>query len=162
MARIQLSSTWGTLTFVTREGALSECALPMLKTTPSVRFAWHREEANENPLVDAVRTYVQALFAGQPAPLPPYHFPVGTTFQQAVWRTMLRLQMGETCSYGELADRTGYPGAARAVGGVCRLNPLPLIIPCHRVVGSQGQLGGFSCGLAWKKHLLSVERSPFS
>ena len=67
------------------------------------------------------------------------------------------MKPGQTMSYGEIARKAGKPGAARAAGQACGANPIPLIIPCHRIVTSDGRLGGFSCGLAWKEKLLDAE-----
>jgi methylated-DNA-[protein]-cysteine S-methyltransferase len=82
----------------------------------------------------------------------------GTTFQQKVWRILQTIPSGETRSYSWLAAKIGHPKAARAVGAACGANPIPLIIPCHRVIASDGSLGGFSGGLGWKKALLTLEQ----
>ncbi len=81
-----------------------------------------------------------------------------TPFQQRVWRVLQTIPYGETRSYGWVARRIGQPRAARAVGAACRANPMPIIIPCHRVVARDGSLGGFSGGLRWKKRLLALEQ----
>ena len=81
----------------------------------------------------------------------------GTPFQRAVWETMLSIPRGATVSYGELARRVGRPGAARAVGQAVGANPIPLLIPCHRVVGADGSLTGFGGGLPLKRALLRQE-----
>jgi len=81
----------------------------------------------------------------------------GTPFQQKVWTALSQIPYGETCSYGELAARIGTPLAARAVGQANHRNPLPIIIPCHRVVGAGGGLGGYGGGLTLKKTLLDLE-----
>ena len=73
---------------------------------------------------------------------------------------MARIPYGETASYGELARRIGAPGAARAIGGACNRNPLPLVIPCHRVVASDGTIGGYGGGLDTKRRLLALEGAP--
>jgi methylated-DNA-[protein]-cysteine S-methyltransferase len=85
----------------------------------------------------------------------------GTAFQQEVWRTLLMIPRGQTRSYGWVARRLGRPGTSRAVGAACRANPVPIIVPCHRVIASDGSLGGFSGGLALKKRLLKLERATF-
>lgn len=83
----------------------------------------------------------------------------GTTeFQQDVYEAACRIPFGETKSYGELARDIGKPGAARAVGQALGANPLPILIPCHRVVAANGGLGGYSGGLNTKKHLLAMEK----
>jgi methylated-DNA-[protein]-cysteine S-methyltransferase len=82
----------------------------------------------------------------------------GTPFQQAVWQALLKVPYGRVISYGDLAREAGYPKAARAVGSAMNRNRVPLIVPCHRVVASNG-IGGFGCGLEWKKRLLGMEKA---
>ena len=84
--------------------------------------------------------------------------PDGTTFQRSVWRLLERIPYGETWSYGEMARRLEKPGAARAVGRANGLNPIAIIIPCHRVIGANGTLTGYGGGLVAKRRLLDLER----
>ena len=84
--------------------------------------------------------------------------PEGTTFQRAVWRQLQEIPYGETISYGELARRVGNPKASRAVGSANGANPLPIVIPCHRVIAGDGTLGGFGGGLPTKQTLLALEQ----
>lgn len=81
----------------------------------------------------------------------------GTAFQRKVWRALLQIPHGKTKSYGEIAGEIGLPRASRAVGAACGQNPIPILVPCHRVVAHNGGLGGFSAGLHWKKRLLALE-----
>lgn len=81
----------------------------------------------------------------------------GSDFQQRVWQALRQIPFGEAISYGELARSLGRPGAARAVGGANGANPIPIVIPCHRVIASHGGLGGFSGGLDAKRWLLAHE-----
>ena len=81
-----------------------------------------------------------------------------TDFQRKVWEATRRIPCGETRSYAWVAEQTGKPGAARAVGQALEKNPLPIVIPCHRVIASDGSLGGFGGGLAMKKRLLALEK----
>jgi methylated-DNA-[protein]-cysteine S-methyltransferase len=83
--------------------------------------------------------------------------PEGTEFQREVWRRLQEIPYGETISYGELARRVGNPNASRAVGAANGSNPIPIIIPCHRVIGANGKLTGFGGGLPTKKALLALE-----
>lgn len=85
--------------------------------------------------------------------------PRGTAFQQKVWRTMLRIPHGRTCSYQELAAKVGKPRAVRAVASACARNPIALIVPCHRVLRSDGSLGGYYYGLKKKQEILRFEAS---
>jgi methylated-DNA-[protein]-cysteine S-methyltransferase len=82
----------------------------------------------------------------------------GTNFQQKVWRALTKIPRGETRSYRWVAQKIGKPKASRAVGAACGANPVPVILPCHRVVSSDGSLGGFGGGLPMKRRLLAVEK----
>jgi methylated-DNA-[protein]-cysteine S-methyltransferase len=84
--------------------------------------------------------------------------PEGTPFYREVWAELERITYGETITYGELAARVGKPKAARAVGAANGRNPLPIVIPCHRVIGSDGSLTGYGGGLRFKQSLLELER----
>ena len=83
--------------------------------------------------------------------------PDGTPFQQAVWSALIAIPFGATVTYKELAERIGKPAAIRAVGRANGTNPIPIIIPCHRVIGTDGSLTGFGGGLALKEFLLTLE-----
>jgi O-6-methylguanine DNA methyltransferase len=89
--------------------------------------------------------------------LPPFDLGEGTDFQRQVWDQLTRIPTGQAKSYGEIAEALGKPGAARAVGTACGANPIPVIIPCHRVLASSKRIGGFSGGLEWKRRLLQAE-----
>lgn len=82
---------------------------------------------------------------------------MGTNFQQDVWSELIKIPFGETISYFELANRLNAPKAVRAVGGANGKNPIPIIVPCHRVIAKDGSLGGYSGGLDWKRKLLKIE-----
>lgn len=86
----------------------------------------------------------------------------GTPFQQAVWYAATAISYGEYVTYGELAQRIGKPGAARAVGTALGANPVCLVVPCHRVLAANGNLGGFSAGVHWKRRLLDLEGISFT
>jgi len=88
--------------------------------------------------------------------------PAGSDFQQAVWREVLRIPYGETRSYGEIAARVGGAAVARAVGLANGANPIPIVIPCHRVVGADGSLVGYGGGLPAKAALLRLEGAPLA
>ena len=106
---------------------------------------------------EAVRN---ALAGKDPGELPPLDMSVGSEFQQQVWEAMRRIPLGEWRSYQDIARTIGRPKAVRAVGGACGANPIPLLVPCHRVLASGGKIGGFSGGLDWKWRLLEREKVP--
>lgn len=116
------------------------------------------EDAAVAPLQQALDELLR-YFAGEyiqfACPLDLY----GTPFQIAAWQAMFHIPYGETRSYGELAQQIGYPNAARALGAASAANPVAIIVPCHRVVGSNGQLVGYGGGLPTKQWLLALERS---
>ncbi|MEI6605172.1 MAG: MGMT family protein [Verrucomicrobiota bacterium] len=123
------------------------CQTTATPVLPEVR-AWHALTTRA----------VHAALSGAPLPpLPPLDLSAGTAFQQCVWRELQSIAPGQTRSYGQIAAGLGRPGACRAVGSACAANPLPLLIPCHRVLAAGGRIGGFSGGLAMKRHLLQAE-----
>lgn len=117
------------------------------------------ETAARRLLSRAVRE-LEEYFAGERRE---FTFPTaaeGTPFQLLVWEALREIPYGETRTYGEIARRIGHPGAARAVGQANNRNPLPIVVPCHRVIGASGTLTGYAGGLAVKERLLELERTP--
>lgn len=101
---------------------------------------------------------LERVLAGRvPGKLPPLDLSRGTDFQQRVWNELRNIATGQSRTYGQIAQAIGRPKAVRAVGGACGANPIPVLIPCHRVLAANRKLGGFSGGLAWKKKLLERE-----
>lgn len=108
--------------------------------------------------VDATTEAINTVLAGRrPRSVPPLDWEGATEFQRRVWRTLQGIPLGETRQYADLARELGCPGAARAVGQACGANPIPVLVPCHRVLAAGGTLGGFSAGLEWKRRLLALE-----
>ena len=130
-----------------------------LKKSLERRFGPVEPVEDDNGLLEEAISFLRAYFASPSAcgPFSGVLDPGGTAFQQLVWNELKRIRPGAVLSYGEVARRIGRPQAARAVGAACGANPLPIIIPCHRVVGSGGRLGGFGGGLDLKKRLLRAE-----
>jgi methylated-DNA-[protein]-cysteine S-methyltransferase len=117
---------------------------------PSQIRAWH----------ELTRAALQRALKGKPADRrPPLDLSVGTDFQQAVWRALCKINHGKTTSYAQVAEAIRRPKALRAVGSACGRNPIPVFVPCHRVLAANEQLGGFSAGLDWKLKLLGLEGS---
>ncbi|MBQ1012841.1 methylated-DNA--[protein]-cysteine S-methyltransferase, partial [Micromonospora sp. M51] len=112
------------------------------------------DDALSRQAVDELRAYFAGELTGFTVPVSP---PRGSDFERAVWREMTRIPYGQTLTYGEVARLVGDPGAARAVGVACNRNPIPVIVPCHRIVGAGGKLVGFGGGLPRKVKLLELE-----
>jgi len=123
--------------------------IPDLDFPPSAIASW---------MTEAIRTLAD-YFAGQPAYFASLSLDLrGTDFQRQVWQKLREIPLGVTISYKELATRLGKPRATQAVGQANGANPIPLIIPCHRVIAADGSLGGYSSGLDRKRWLLEHER----
>jgi methylated-DNA-[protein]-cysteine S-methyltransferase len=119
------------------------------------------EQSSRGVLAEAVKQLRQ-YFAGKRTD---FDLPLaadGTAFQRGVWRRLQEIPYGETISYGELARRIGNPKASRAVGAANGQNPIPIVIPCHRVIGANGKLTGFGGGLPIKEKLLALEARQMS
>jgi methylated-DNA-[protein]-cysteine S-methyltransferase len=114
---------------------------------------WTEERSLFDDAIQQLREY----FAGERKAFSLTLVPEGTEFQRAVWSELQNIPYGETISYKELAERIGKPNAVRAVGAANGANPIPIIIPCHRVIGNDGSLTGFGGGLPLKKRLLELE-----
>ncbi|GLZ56545.1 methylated-DNA--[protein]-cysteine S-methyltransferase [Micromonospora sp. NBRC 107095] len=112
------------------------------------------DDALSRQAVTELRAYFAGELTGFTVPVSP---PRGSDFERAVWREMTRIPYGQTLTYGEVARLVGDPGAARAVGVACNRNPIPVIVPCHRIVGAGGKLVGFGGGLPRKIKLLELE-----
>jgi methylated-DNA-[protein]-cysteine S-methyltransferase len=125
----------------------------------SHRSEWRRtkEWVRDDEAFAATRAQLTEYFAGERAT---FELPLaaeGTGFQHKVWNALCEIPYGETISYGELARRIGQPSAARAVGLANGSNPLPIVVPCHRVIGADGSLTGFGGGIERKRWLLAHE-----
>lgn len=117
------------------------------------------EKQQPTPLSDEVYAQLQAYFAGKRRTFSlPYQF-TGTAFQQQVWAQIAKIPYGKTVTYKDIAQAIGKPRAFQATGRAVGANPLAIIIPCHRVVGSNGELTGYALGLTMKKILLDIEHS---
>jgi methylated-DNA-[protein]-cysteine S-methyltransferase len=127
---------------------------PYVRSRIRPAAAWERHDAAFGDLATQLTEY----FEGRRRAFELRLAPEGTPFQLRVWNALLEIPYGETISYGELAARIGDRSASRAVGLANGSNPLPIVIPCHRVIGSNGKLTGYGGGLAIKQQLLSLER----
>jgi len=115
-------------------------------------------ENDQHPVLVETQRQLEEYFAGKRKSFSIALDMRGTRFQRDVWEALLAIPYGETRSYGQLAKQLGKPRATRAVGAANGRNPVSIIVPCHRVIGSSGKLTGFAGGLEAKAHLLSLER----
>jgi methylated-DNA-[protein]-cysteine S-methyltransferase len=112
------------------------------------------------PVLDETATQLEEYFAGTRREFDLPLDPLGTPFQQSAWMVLRTIPYGKTMSYGQQARQLGDPNKARAVGAANGKNPLSIVVPCHRVIGSGGQLTGFAAGVEIKSWLLDHERQP--
>lgn len=144
-----MESPIGPLTLVEENGALTE-----------LRFGEHAEDTVlcKTPLLQQAMQELNEYFSGRRKNFTVPLRPAGTPFQQRCWAALLQIPYGQTRTYGQQAVMIGQPKASRAVGMGNHCNPLPVLIPCHRVVGANGKLTGYAGGLHIKEILLQIER----
>jgi methylated-DNA-[protein]-cysteine S-methyltransferase len=122
-----------------------------------VTSSW--QGVKHHPVLDDAKSQLAAYFKGQRDRFElQTAFAWGTPFQHAVWSALLDIGHGQTCSYGDIANAIGKPQAVRAVGGAIGMNPISVIVPCHRVMGRNGSLTGYSGGIERKRTLLLLEQ----
>lgn len=120
------------------------------------------QEIRENSLTSQCRKELSQYFAGKRKNFTLPLRPRGTPFQKKIWTVLQTIPYGCTMTYKEIAEKAGNPKAVRAAGTACGKNPLPILIPCHRVIGSNGSLIGYAFGLPAKKYLLSLEKNDIA
>lgn len=147
MPQFTMQSPLGFLTITEENGAIT-----------ALFFGGDREASPPTPLLQEAQRQLAAYFSGTlqrfSLPLSPH----GTPFQTAVWQALCAIPYGETRTYGEIATAVGKPSACRAVGMANHNNPIPIFIPCHRVIGRNGTLTGYAGGLERKRKLLHLEQ----
>lgn len=149
-----VDSPIGPLTLVASDGRLAGLYMEQHRYAPDPSRFGPRDADSLAAAAEQLAEY----FAGERRE---FDIPVlfeGTPFQQTVWRALQEIPCGETTTYGELAERIGRPTASRAVGLANGHNPISIVVPCHRVVGSNGSLTGYGGGIERKRYLLNLER----
>ncbi len=154
MYTTEYHSPIGLLTLAADEYGLRHIVFPQGSRSFEPPPDWHRADSSFRDTIGQLDEY----FAGERKTFTVQLSPQGTDFQRSVWLALLQVGYGRTVSYGEIAKLIGKPKASRAVGAANGANPLPIIIPCHRIVGSSGNLTGFGGGLPTKQWLLAHER----
>ena len=148
-------SPHGRMLLVADDKAITSVSFIGQKYAPRVAKDWTRDGAHA-PIARAKRELAE-YFAGRRTRFSVKLAPQGTPFQRKVWKAIAQVAFGKTIAYAELARRAGRPGSARAAGAATGRNPIGVIVPCHRIVGSNGALTGYAGGLAKKKALLALE-----
>ncbi|AKT50425.1 methylated-DNA--[protein]-cysteine S-methyltransferase [Arsenicicoccus sp. oral taxon 190] len=150
-----IDSPVGPLTAVADDEALIAIYFERHGRAPAVTE--HGERTDDHPVLAAARDQLADYFAGRRTGFDLPLAPRGDAFQQRVWAQLREIPYGQTRSYGQLARALGQPGAAQAVGNANGANPLSIVVPCHRVIGSDGSLTGYAGGLERKRWLLAHE-----
>ena len=149
-----MDSPVGPLTLVASDGVLSGLYMDEQRHRPAEEIFGHRDDSICPDVIEQLIAYFEGDLKDFDVPLAMH----GTEFQRRVWTELTRIPYGETTTYGELAERLGRPTAARAVGLANGKNPISIIVPCHRVIGSTGSLTGYGGGLPRKRYLLAFEK----
>ena len=144
-----IDSPLGQLMLTSRDGALTELRFAPFNPEPE----WRQDSSQ---LAEAA-TELTEYFDGKRRSFQLQLAPSGTPYQELVWRELRKIPYGQTVSYGEVARRIGQPGGSQAIGGASHNNPLPILIPCHRVIAANGDLGGYALGVEVKRRLLELE-----
>jgi methylated-DNA-[protein]-cysteine S-methyltransferase len=148
-------SPHGQMLLVARAEGLSGVYFEGQKYHPRLGAEWRRDA--QHALLRQAKRELAEYFGGERRHFETTLAPEGTPFQQLVWQAISTVAFGTTITYGELAQRAGLPGSARAAGAATGRNPLTIIVPCHRIVGANGALTGYAGGLSRKRALLALE-----
>ena len=149
------ASPQGRMLLVADDKALRAACFVGQKHAPRIAADWKRDGAHA--LLRQAKRELAEYFAGKRTRFSVKLAPHGTPFQRSVWKAIAGVGFGKTIAYAELARRAGRPGSARAAGAATGRNPIGVIVPCHRIVGSNGSLTGYAGGLAKKRALLALE-----
>ena len=149
-----MDSPVGPLTLVASDGVLCGVYMDEQRHRPAEEIFGPRDDRHSRDAIEQLSAYFDGDLKDFELPLALH----GTEFQRRVWTELTTIPYGETTTYGELAERLGRPSAARAVGLANGKNPVSIIVPCHRVIGSTGSLTGYGGGLPRKRYLLAFEQ----
>ncbi len=150
-------SPHGRMLLVATEDGVSGVYFVGQKYFPEKEKEWKRSP--DHAPLKRVKRELAEYFAGKRKRFEVALDPRGTPFQRSVWKAISSVGFGKTLSYGELARKAGFPGSARAAGAATGRNPISIIVPCHRIMGSDGSLTGYAGGLNRKRALLALEGS---
>lgn len=151
----RFESSIGAILLTASDDGLTGVYFERQKHQPKRAGDWQHDPGHAH--LKRARRQLAEYFAGKRRQFDLALDPAGTVFQKAVWRAIAGVPYGETISYGELARRAGFPEGARAAGAATGRNPIGIVVPCHRIVGSDGSLTGYAGGLERKRALLALE-----
>ena len=154
LAYDQFDTPQGTMLVTATDKGLAGVYFKGQKHFPKKRD-WQRDA--RHPVLRQARRELTEYFAGRRKRFDVALDPQGTVFQRSIWKAIAKVGFGKTLTYGELAQRAGHPGSARAAGAATGRNPLSIIVPCHRIMGADGSLTGYAGGLSRKRALLELE-----
>ena len=152
---LRFETPLGAMVAIAADGALAALDFTDARYARPIAPDWREDP--RSPLLAACARQLTEYFAGRRNAFDLALGPVGTPFQRRVWNEISRIPYGETISYAELASRAGATGAARAAGAATGRNPLAIVVPCHRVIGTRGALTGYAGGMDRKARLLALE-----
>jgi methylated-DNA-[protein]-cysteine S-methyltransferase len=151
----RITTPLGSLYATARDASLTGLYFEGGRHAPAISSEW-KEDPGHGPLAECARQLAEFFEDRRRAFDLPLVFE-GTAFQQRVWREIAKIPFGATLTYAELARRAGAPGSARAAGAATGRNPISIVVPCHRVVGTDGRLTGYAGGIERKSRLLQIE-----
>jgi methylated-DNA-[protein]-cysteine S-methyltransferase len=144
----------GKLLLTKKQKILQTISFPKKNKQQTIDSSWIENKDKFSMEIKEISDY----FAGKLKKFSKITLPKGTDFQQQIWQALLDMPYGSTMSYQEIAEAAGSPKGARAAGNALNINPIPIIIPCHRVIGKNGSLTGFGGGIPTKQYLLELEQ----
>lgn len=154
LAYDQFETPQGTMLATATDNGLAGVYFKGQKHFPKQRD-WRRDA--RHPVLRQAKRELAEYFAGRRKRFDVALDPQGSVFQRSIWKAISKVGFGRTLTYGELAQRAGHPGSARAAGAATGRNPLSVIVPCHRIMGANGSLTGYAGGLSRKRALLELE-----
>ena len=154
LAYDQFETPQGTMLATATDNGLAGVYFKGQKHFPKQRD-WRRDA--RHPMLRQAKRELAEYFAGRRKRFDVALDPQGSVFQRSIWKAISKVGFGRTLTYGELAQRAGHPGSARAAGAATGRNPLSVIVPCHRIMGANGSLTGYAGGLSRKRALLELE-----
>jgi O-6-methylguanine DNA methyltransferase len=160
---IAIDTDYGVFVALITKNGISRIYFPNKLKSIGLNNPTNQPKQMDHNLIQQVREVINCILTGKPQKINlPIDISEATNFQKSVWEYIKMIPCGYITTYATIAKAIGQPQASRAVANACAANPVPLLIPCHRVIRSDGTLGGYSSGLKWKHLLLKTEKIPIA